>query len=129
MFAAPKAPSLRGLSAKLTGGVYFLGRDTPSGSSSHLPQRGRQGAKDVAYGKRGNPSVSFADSSLYTREAVGVRRKVGGRDTPSGSSSHHPQGGRQEGCGGKKRKGENGKPYKWESGGKTFGRFYGIMLS
>ena len=85
MFAAPKAPSLRGLSAKLTGGVYFLGRDTPSGSSSHLPQRGRQGAKDVACGKRGNPSVSFADSSLYTREPFwgaeerrGKKRNVGG---------------------------------------------------
>jgi len=41
------APSLRGLSAKLTGGVSFRTNDTPSVSpaASHLPQRGRQGVK------------------------------------------------------------------------------------
>ena len=58
----------------------------------------------------GNPSVSFADSSLYTREPL-MRRE----EEESGRLW-----GKEE---------ESGKPYKWEFGGKTFRGFYDIMLS
>ena len=72
MWAAPKAPSLRGLSAKLTGGVDFLGWDTPSGSSSHLPQRGRQGRTVGGLGVRVFACVFYGKMRINGKERVAI---------------------------------------------------------